>query len=85
MKTKTLAISLMLTFTTGALFAQSKTDTIPQRKDTTQKKDTVSSANAAIGIKTRSNVATISKINSGCTDPMKNQTVYVTLTQKGKL
>lgn len=68
MKTKTIAVSLMLTFTTGALFAQS-TDTIPKKTDTT-KKDTTALLN---NIRANSLLKTISKDNA---EIMHEQTVY---------
>ena len=68
MKTRTIAVTLMLTFTSGALFAQS-TDTIPKKTDTT-KKDTVSLLN---NVRTNSLLKTISKDNPGM---MQDQTAY---------
>lgn len=68
MKTKTIVVSLMLTFTSGALFAQN-TDTIPKKTDTT-KKDTVSLMN---NVRTNSILKTISNDNP---QMMQEQTVY---------
>ena len=68
MKTKTIAVSLMLTFTSCALFAQS-TDTIPTKTDTT-KKDTVALLSNA-----RMN-ATLKNISKENAEIVNGQTVY---------
>ena len=81
MKTKTVAISLMLTFTTCALFAQTDTipkkDTIPNKKDTIHKTDGTASLNR--NVKENSTVKSIANYEKGLADPMYRQTVFATL------
>jgi hypothetical protein len=94
MKTRTMAMSLMLTFTSCALFANNRvqdenrfqtvtTDTIPTDtipKDSIPKKDTLLAVNTPVSLQVNSK--NISKDNSGVTDLMKAQTVYANLPSK---
>lgn len=81
MKTKTVAISLMLTFTTCALFAQTDTipkkDTIPNKKDTIHKTDGTGFLNR--NVKENSTVKSIANYEKGLADPMYRQTAFATL------
>lgn len=74
----------MLTFTSCALFAQSKKDTIPKnnppRTDTiSTKKDTIS---ALRNININPNNGIILKENSKRINPLKNETVYAIIPAK---
>ena len=86
-----MAFSLMLTFTSCALFANNPTenvtwnnveimDTIPT--DTIPQKDTAAVGSATSGLRTNSNVRSIVKNNSALADLMKGQTVSAALTAK---
>ncbi|HEV2832961.1 MAG TPA: hypothetical protein VGW31_13355 [Hanamia sp.] len=94
MKTRTMAMSLMLAFASCAVFANNQvqdenrfntvtTDTIPTDtipKDSIPKKDTLLALNTPISLQVNSE--SILKDNSGVTDLMKAQTVYANLPSK---
>ena len=78
MKTKVIAVSLMLTFTSCALFAQEKTDSIP--KDNSPQTDTTTRKDTTISIRTTNanpNNGKILKENSNWNSPVKEETVFV--------
>jgi hypothetical protein len=95
MKTRTMAMSLMLTFASCAVFANNQvqdenrfntvtTDTIPTDtvpKDSIPKKDTLLALNTPISLQVNSENI-ILKDDSGVTDLMKAQTVYANLPSK---
>ena len=94
MKTRTMALSLMLTFASCALFASNgiqnetrfnsvTTDTIPTDtipKDSIPKTDTSHAANTSGNLQV--NPKNVLKDNSGVIDLMKAQTVYANLPSK---
>jgi hypothetical protein len=97
MKTRTMTLALMLTFTSGALFASNRvqdetrfytatTDTIPTDtipKDSIPKKDTLHTSGTT-GI-FQVNPKNVLKDNSGVADLMRAQTVYANLPSKESL
>lgn len=83
MKTKTMAMSMMLTFFSCALFAQNQTDTVPQTTpgtDSIPRTDTASTdtARATTFVIQHQNLKSIAQNNSGLTD----QIVYATFPAK---
>ena len=76
MKTKAMAMSLMLTFASCALFAQSKTDSIP--KDSTPKTDTTKNNTSANTLKSNDASSIFGSLNenSNWKSPAKDETVY---------
>ena len=82
MKTKTMAVSLMLTFFSCSLFAQNQTDTVPQTNptDSVPKTDTVrtDTSSVSIFINKAKEAKSVSQSNRAFTDAI----VYATFPAK---
>lgn len=83
MKTKTMALSLMLTFASCALFAQTNTDSIPNDNPKTDsipqektQKDSMPTASATFDIMQKTNLSNYLKTTPADEQWMKNEAVY---------